>query len=264
VVSAAPGAARLPRAAEGRPQAFRSRLALDIEGLGDKLIEQLVDRGLVREPADLFRLTAEQLAGLERMGEKSAAKLLAALERSKTTTAAVHLCARHSRGRGSDGAAAGAALRDARRAPGGDVERWNRCPTSVRSSLVTARVLRRSGAAPRSDDLLAVGVRWPASAAPARAAGPLDGQTWVLTGTLEAMHRDEARDRLRRLGATGHGLGVAQDRPPSSPDQARAASSRRPARSRPGPRRSGAARRCSPSTTCSHRTASRALAEGPE
>jgi DNA ligase (NAD+) len=65
---------------------FASRRAMDIEGLGERLVEQLVDAGLVREPADLYRLTAEQLAGLERMGEKSAANLIEALERSKSTS----------------------------------------------------------------------------------------------------------------------------------------------------------------------------------
>ncbi|NCC27923.1 MAG: NAD-dependent DNA ligase LigA [Gammaproteobacteria bacterium] len=65
---------------------FASRRAMDIEGLGERLIEQLVDLGLVREPADLYRLTAEQLVGLERMGEKSAANLIDALERSKSTS----------------------------------------------------------------------------------------------------------------------------------------------------------------------------------
>ncbi|SDW02558.1 NAD-dependent DNA ligase LigA [Thiocapsa roseopersicina] len=65
---------------------FASRRAMDIEGLGERLIEQLVDLGLVREPADLYRLTAEQLVGLERMGEKSAANLIDALEHSKSTS----------------------------------------------------------------------------------------------------------------------------------------------------------------------------------
>jgi DNA ligase (NAD+) len=64
---------------------FASRRAMDIDGLGEKLVEQLVDSGLVREPADLYRLTAEQLAGLDRMGERSAANLIEALERSKAT-----------------------------------------------------------------------------------------------------------------------------------------------------------------------------------
>jgi DNA ligase (NAD+) len=67
---------------------FSSRRAMDIEGLGDKLVEQLVDQGLVSDPADLYRLTKEQLSGLERMGEKSAGNLLAALDKSRRTTLA--------------------------------------------------------------------------------------------------------------------------------------------------------------------------------
>jgi len=65
---------------------FASRRALDIEGLGDKLIEQLVEREMVKSPADLYALTLPQLSQLERMGEKSAANLLAAIEKSKNTT----------------------------------------------------------------------------------------------------------------------------------------------------------------------------------
>jgi len=65
---------------------FASRRALDIEGLGDKLVDQLVDNQLIADPADLFELTTEQLAGLERMGEKSAANLVAALEKARQTT----------------------------------------------------------------------------------------------------------------------------------------------------------------------------------
>ena len=67
---------------------FASRRAMDIEGLGDKLVEQLVDRALVADPADLYGLTLEQLSGLERMAEKSAANLLAALDKSRRTTLA--------------------------------------------------------------------------------------------------------------------------------------------------------------------------------
>ena len=65
---------------------FASRRAMDIDGLGERLIEQLVASGRVRTPADLYTLTAEELAGLDRMGERSAANLVAALERSKRTT----------------------------------------------------------------------------------------------------------------------------------------------------------------------------------
>ena len=67
---------------------FASRRALDIEGLGEKLIDALVERDWVKTPADLFTLTAEALAGLPRMGEKSAANLVAALEKAKQTTLA--------------------------------------------------------------------------------------------------------------------------------------------------------------------------------
>ena len=67
---------------------FASRRAMDIEGLGDKLVDQLVERGLVKDPADLYRLTQQQLCELERMGEKSAANLLAALDKSRQTSLA--------------------------------------------------------------------------------------------------------------------------------------------------------------------------------
>src|SRR6185295_19078719 len=65
---------------------FASRRAMDIDGLGDKLIEQLVDSGKIATPADIYDLTAETLTGLDRMGEKSAANLLASIEHSKQTT----------------------------------------------------------------------------------------------------------------------------------------------------------------------------------
>lgn len=72
---------------------FASRRAMDIEGLGDKLVEQLVEQELIHDPADLYSLTRQQLMGLERMGEKSAQNLLDALERSKETTLAHFLYA---------------------------------------------------------------------------------------------------------------------------------------------------------------------------
>jgi DNA ligase (NAD+) len=183
---------------------FASRLALDIEGLGDKLIEQLVDRGLVREPADLFRLSAAELAGLERMGERSAAKLLGALERSKSTTlprfiyalgirevgeATAQALARHF---GSLDALMAAAVDELEQVP--DV-----------GPVVAGHVHGYFGDRERRAaiaDLQAVGVHWPAPAHAQTGDGPLAGQTWVLTGTLESMHRDEARERLRRLGAS--------------------------------------------------------------
>jgi DNA ligase (NAD+) len=181
---------------------FASRLALDIEGLGDKLIEQLVEADLVREPADLFRLSKETLAGLERMGAKSAENLLMALERAKETTlprfiyalgirevgeATAQNLARHF---GSLDGLVAASIEELEAVP--DV------------GPVVAGHLHGYFADPERReaiaDLLAVGVGWPA---PAGGGGPapLVGQTWVLTGTLEAMSRDEAKERLQRLGA---------------------------------------------------------------
>lgn len=181
---------------------FASRLALDIEGLGDKLIEQLVDRGLVREPADLFRLRAETLAELDRMGAKSAARLVAALERSRTTTFARFIYALGIREVGEATAQALAqhfGTLDALRAA--TVEQLEQVPDV--GPVVAGQVsgyFRDPERQRAIDDLLAVGVVWPAPDA-TPAGGPLAGETWVLTGTLEAMPRDDARARLRQLGA---------------------------------------------------------------
>src|SRR5262249_5341073 len=75
-----------PAQVKGRMIHFASRGAMDIDGLGDRLVDQLVEKGLVKDPSDLYRLTADQLADLERMGSKSAANLVAAIERSSKTT----------------------------------------------------------------------------------------------------------------------------------------------------------------------------------
>ena len=99
---------------------FAGRRAMDIEGLGEKLVDQLVDGGIVRTAADLYKLGLANLAALERMADKSAANVLAAIEKSKRDHArAVHLRAGHPpRGRG-DGEGPRRALRGARSADGG-------------------------------------------------------------------------------------------------------------------------------------------------
>ena len=181
---------------------FASRLALDIEGLGDKLVEQLVDRGLVREPADLYRLTVEQLVELERMGSRSAEKLLAALTRSRATTLARFIYALGIR-------EVGEATAQALAVHFGDLEALMTATIETLEQVpdvgpIVAGQLHDYFQDPERrraiDDLLAVGVHWPAPDA-GPASGPLDGQTWVLTGSLESMARDDAKARLRRLGA---------------------------------------------------------------
>jgi DNA ligase (NAD+) len=181
---------------------FASRLALDIEGLGDKLIEQLVEADLVREPADLFRLSLDTLAGLERMGTKSADNLLNALDRARTTTLPRFIYALGIREVGE------ATAQNLARHFGSlevlmaaSVEELEAVPDV--GPVVAGHLHGYFADGERReaiDDLLAAGVRWPD---PAGGGGPapLVGQTWVLTGTLEAMSREEAKERLQQLGA---------------------------------------------------------------
>jgi DNA ligase (NAD+) len=181
---------------------FASRSALDIEGVGDRLVTQLVEAGLVREPADLFRLDQEILAGLERMAEKSAANVVAALDRARNTTLARFIYALGIREVGAATAAALAgyfgtldALMDA------SEEALQSVPDV--GPIVAGHVHAYFQNADRRaavEDLVAVGVNWPAPAA-GSGPGPLAGQSWVLTGTLDSMTREEAGERLQRLGA---------------------------------------------------------------
>jgi len=181
---------------------FASRLALDIEGLGDKLVEQLVAADLVKHPADLFHLTEEQLISLERMGPKSAEKLLRALEDSKETTLARFI---YSLGIREVGEATARNLAS----HFGDLSALMSASIEALEEVadvgpVVARHVHGYFADSENrqvvDCLLAVGVHWPEESRDPNAA-PLAGQTWVLTGTLEALTRDEAKDRLQRLGA---------------------------------------------------------------
>ncbi|MXW73723.1 MAG: NAD-dependent DNA ligase LigA, partial [Chromatiales bacterium] len=183
---------------------FASRGAMDIEGLGEVLVGQLVDRGMAKNPADLYALSREQLNELERMADKSSANLLGAIEDSKSTTLARFLFALGIRDVGRVTAASLArhfgsleALRNA------DEEALQEVPD------VGEIVARRVSEFFRHGDNLRViaelkrhGVQWPeAEAPPAASAGPLRGKTLVLTGTLAGMTRDEARERI--VGAGG-------------------------------------------------------------
>ena len=186
---------------------FASRLALDIEGLGDKLVEQLVDLGLVKEASDLFSLTAEELAALPRMGEKSAAKLLAALERSRQTTLARFIYALGIREVGEATARNLATHFGSIEAlAAADTEELTTVPDV--GPVVAARVheyLCESDNLAALERLKQAGVSWPDPRTADRGTAPLAGQTWVLTGSLEQLTRNQAKARLEALGATVSG-----------------------------------------------------------
>jgi DNA ligase (NAD+) len=181
---------------------FASRRAMDIEGLGSKLIDQLVDARLVKNPADVYRLKLRQLAELERMGEKSAANVIESIERSRKTTFARFLFSLGIRDVGEATAESLAqgfrtleALRNA------SAEEIDEMPDI---GPVTAAHVHAFFADRRNtrviDSLIRLGVQWPETRRAEARSNLLGGKTFVLTGTLSAMSRDEAGDRIRNLG----------------------------------------------------------------
>jgi DNA ligase (NAD+) len=182
---------------------FAQRRALDIEGVGDKLIDQLVDQGLVRTPADLYALDAAQLAALPRMAEKSAANVIAAIEASRRTTLARFLFALGIRHVG-EATARDLALHfgglDALIAAGeAELAGVRDVGPVVAASL--ASFLRQPHNRAVIEQLRARGLRWEERAPTAAAPGALAGKIFVLTGTLAGMSRDDAKERLLALGA---------------------------------------------------------------
>ncbi|HVY66906.1 MAG TPA: NAD-dependent DNA ligase LigA [Gammaproteobacteria bacterium] len=182
---------------------FASRRALNIEGFGPKLVDQLVDGGLVETPADLYALTQEQLAELEHLGEKSASKLLAALAKSKDTTYARFL---YALGIADVGEATALALANdfesLEELISADEERLQRVPDI--GPIVAANIrafFRERHNLDVIHKLRAAGVDWPATKRTRRENLPLLGKTFVITGTLSSMTRDEAKARLQALGA---------------------------------------------------------------
>ncbi len=182
---------------------FASRTAMDIEGVGEVLAGQLVEQGLVANPADLYALTADQLDGLERMADKSAANVLASIERSKSTSLDRLLFA--------------LGIRDVGRVTAATLARHFGSLEALRQAseealqevadvgeIVARRVhdfFRRRDNLDIIESLRNRGVNWPESAgAPARADGPLQGKTLVLTGALEGLTRDQARERIVMAG----------------------------------------------------------------
>lgn len=181
---------------------FASRLAMDIEGLGDKLVNQLVDEGLIESAADLYGLTEQQLVQLERMAPKSANNLLTALAVSKSTTLSRFIYALGIQEVGESTARNLAQhyrqLADLRAA---SVESLQEVPDV---GPIVAEKIAHFFQQPVNnrviDALLAAGVAWQEETAGAHSEA-LAGQTYVLTGTLATLTRNDAKARLQALGA---------------------------------------------------------------
>ena len=191
--------ARLRRSLEH----FASRRAMNIEGFGESLVDSVVDAGLVQDPADVYHLTAEALAALERMGKKSAANVVREIEKSRTAGLARVIYALGIRHVGERGAAALAAAFGSMQAIcAASLEQLQAVPDV---GPVVAASVRTWLDAPANQHLIerlgAAGVDLTAPLAAGGAPGPLSGQTWVITGTLDSMTRDEAQAALERLGA---------------------------------------------------------------
>ncbi|WDE13921.1 NAD-dependent DNA ligase LigA [Thalassomonas haliotis] len=182
---------------------FASRKALDVDGLGDKLVEQLVDEKLISTPADLFKLTEIQISTLERMGQKSAAKLLKSLDSAKLTTLARFIYALGIREVGETTAANLAShylTLDAIMA----AKEESLLEVSDIGAVVAHNILhffQQENNLKVVTDLLDVGIHWPPIKVKAADEQPLDGQTFVLTGTLSQMGRNDAKTALQSLGA---------------------------------------------------------------
>ena len=183
---------------------FASRHALDIEGLGEKLIDQLVDGGKVRTAADVYALSAQDLAALERMAVKSAANVVAAIDRSRTTTLARFIFALGIRHVGE------ATARDLA-AHFGSLDPLLAATADELLQVhdvgpVLAEAIHDFFAEPHNRQVItalrAAGVTWKEGPPQRPAAGPLAGRTFVLTGTLPTLSRDEAKALLEAAGAS--------------------------------------------------------------
>jgi DNA ligase (NAD+) len=181
---------------------FASRRALDIEGLGDKLVDQLVDQGLVRTPADLYRMGLLKLAHLDRMAEKSAGNLLAAIEASRHTTLAKFI---YALGIPNVGEATARDLADhfgslSTLMEAGDTD----LQAIPEVGPVIAASLRGFFAEAHNREIIeqlrASGVVWTEGPPTQRSTGPLSGKTLVLTGTLPTLSRQAAKERIEASG----------------------------------------------------------------
>lgn len=186
---------------------FVSRRALDVDGMGDKIIDQLVEKEYVKNPADLFRLTAGKLTGLDRMGPKSAQNVVNALEKAKETTLARFLYALGIREVGEATAANLAAHYGSVEAlKAADIDSLKAVPDV--GDVVAKHVVNFLSEEHNQqviDELLSaeINIHWPAVQVivPEEIDSPFSGKTVVLTGSLSVLSRDEAKDRLTALGA---------------------------------------------------------------
>ncbi len=182
---------------------FASRKAMDIEGLGDKLVEVLVDQELIHGAGDIYRLTAEDVAALERMGDKSAQNLINAIDKSKATTLPKFIYALGIREVGE------ATARNLATALG-TLDNIAKADEEALQQIddigpVVAHFIHDWFAQSEHQQLVAelkaAGLHWQEQEPSADVSLPLEGETYVITGTLEAMSRDEAKEKLQALGA---------------------------------------------------------------
>ena len=182
---------------------YASRKAMDIEGLGEKLIDVLVDKQLLNSVADIYRLKHEDIAGLERMGDKSASNVIAAIEKSKNTVLARFIYSLGIREVGEatarNLALAFGYLDDLMAA---QEEQLQAVPDV---GVIVAHHIYTFFQQPHNLEVVAAlrsaGVTWDEQAPQMSGELPLNGKTYVLTGTLTLMGRDEAKAKLQQLGA---------------------------------------------------------------
>ena len=182
---------------------FASRKALDIDGLGNKLVELLVDQKMIKDPAQLFTLTAEQIASLPRMGEVSAKKLINSLQVSKKTTLARFL---YSLGIREVGEATASNLANhyttmtaIENAPVEDLKKVSDVGEIVAKHIYY--FFRQTHNIEVVAKLIDAGIHWPEITEVKESELPLLGQTFVITGTFSSMSRAEIKNALQSLGA---------------------------------------------------------------
>jgi DNA ligase (NAD+) len=200
-----------PAQVKGRIKHFASKRAMDIDGLGTKLIDQLVDTGLIKDITDLYALTQDNLAALERMAEKSAANLIEALENSKRPTLARFIYAlgiRHVGEHIAQVLARNLSSLDAfAKATEEELVAILEIGPEVAQSVV--RFFKDKGNRKEIERLLKAGIR--IAEQKAKKEEPLKGKTFLFTGALEGMARNEAKDLVESLGgevASSAGKGV--------------------------------------------------------